>query len=283
MNEIKLGFYIGRASPFESILSKKINKTEYKHLVKNINNLRKFELILMPYLSWIFALRKYEEFKNRLYNSINNIENIHFDNSSRFLAESSFEISTFLFAFRQLIDIYSKLLKNNFPDLLFGTFETHTKYLYDNYFSYRFCYKLRNYVQHRNLPLLTRIYTWKPNQTLIKNETIIALDRDKLLSEDNWGNFLLELKNQKRNIEILPLLNELNLHCSSLYGIVLNYCRHKNWKSLNIINQILLDIENNEGTANLIYIGKKKDSIRSKMISIPENFVQILISNNIKD
>jgi hypothetical protein len=111
----------------------------------------------------------------------------------------------------------------------------------------------------------------------------ITLDREELLKEDNWGKIVKnDLLTRERKIEIFPILDDLNSYCLSLYNIVFNYGVHKNWKSFLDLKNILDGIKPDEGVPNLLYFGRKKEKIISKLYPIPENIIKNLFEIAIK-
>jgi len=74
----------------------------------------------------------------------------------------------------------------------YKAFKNASKQIYDNYFAYRFLYKLRNYVQHVGLPVTKIIFNTKLEENknkkkLIKHSVQLFLDKKQLLKYKGWG------------------------------------------------------------------------------------------------
>jgi hypothetical protein len=94
----------------------------------------------------------------------------------------------------------------------FKPFKAHQERLYDEHFSYRFLYKLRNMSQHVTLPISTVTLSAKhlgPTDGLQWNVSL-TLDRDELLARwPEWGTTVKrDLEGQSPRFELLPLLDE---------------------------------------------------------------------------
>jgi hypothetical protein len=90
---------------------------------------------------------------------------------------------------------------------------------FDNNFSYRFCYKLRNYAQHCGLPVsgLETNTTHLSSTEMVSNFTL-TLYRDQLLSAFTWGRHVaLDLKR-------LPEVFDLKVHLDSFTNDVKQLC-----------------------------------------------------------
>jgi hypothetical protein len=88
----------------------------------------------------------------------------------------------------------------------FKNYEKYTKEAYDTNFSYRFLYRLRNYSQHRGLPLDHIKFTAEPSKENPKVpffRMVVGVTRDKALANyDGWSKVRAELANMPPVIEI---------------------------------------------------------------------------------
>ncbi|RKE77874.1 hypothetical protein [Chryseobacterium sp. AG363] len=113
-----------------------------------------------------------------------------------------------LSSIRTYLDHTETRLKRNFGNESeeFLLFKRLTSECFDNYFSYRFLSKLRNYAQHCGLPTGSINLTDDVNGYKLE----LSLLRDDLLgSFDSWGlNVKPDLQNQDSQFDILPLLEE---------------------------------------------------------------------------
>ncbi len=84
-----------------------------------------------------------------------------------------------------------------------------TSWAYDNNFSYRFLYRLRNYSQHCGLPAGSIVFNSSENQIgETVNTLTLLLIRDELLKNFNaWGKHLVkEIPLQPDKFDIIPLV-----------------------------------------------------------------------------
>ena len=78
---------------------------------------------------------------------------------------------------------------------------------YDNNFSYRFLYRLRNFCLHKVLPISEfKVSIEKPDDHKLEylNEINILVSRDELLAGDGWSTVRGDLENQKEQIDLVP-------------------------------------------------------------------------------
>jgi hypothetical protein len=82
--------------------------------------------------------------------------------------------------------------------------------IYDNNFSYRFFYKLRNYAQHCGLPLWFNYSTKKlDNSDEVEVKILIYLEKKQLLdSYDSWGTTKTDIVKLTDRIDFFPYFNE---------------------------------------------------------------------------
>lgn len=276
--DIPEGFFVGRSSFNETRLDRTLSYYEFLQIIRDIRLVKRFEQICMPYFSWNFAAKKFESFVARMQSELFDLRSIETINDVRVVAEIGHEVSSFLSAFRQFVEIYDTLLSRTQPALLTGTFRLHTNTLYDNNFSYRFCWRLRNYASHLALPLHFISVSFHPSSAPGPTTHSIAVDRDKLLAEDIWGSLRPELRSQPPHIQIFPILSELKTHCLSLYGIVFNYRVRRIWQAVLRLNDLLEQVEPGDGVVQTLYLRKKSGGgATSKHFALPEQTVRQLI------
>ena len=76
---------------------------------------------------------------------------------------------------------------------------------YDSQFSYRFLYRLRNYAQHCGLPIGQITFSTRPSEqdaSVPLHSLQIAVLRDRVLSEFDWGSLKEEVVAQQPTIDI---------------------------------------------------------------------------------
>jgi hypothetical protein len=91
-------------------------------------------------------------------------------------------------------------------------FDEARHHAYATVFSYRFIYKLRNYVQHCDMPLGSFSLSSTVDRATSKVTHTIELyfDRDTLLKYDSWGLQLeAEIRNLPKEIDIIPHLRAM--------------------------------------------------------------------------
>lgn len=128
-------------------------------------------------------------------------------------------IINYLSSFRMLVDHYDRVLNKQFGKSSneYKQFIKHLSETYDNYFEYRFVYKLRNFCQHCGLPVTEIIF----EKNEIYRTIELCFNKTYLLNEyDSWSPILKEdftLLEEKfpvneiveRNFEIMRDISEL--------------------------------------------------------------------------
>ena len=121
-----------------------------------------------------------------------------------------------LFSFRTYLDHMEYNLKKKFGESSneYIYFKNLTSKSFDQNFSYRFLYKLRNYAQHCGLPT----GDIKFNESFKGKSLEIKFSRDDLINKYNsWGKFVKpDLMNQKPEFDVTPLLDELMKQIKSI-------------------------------------------------------------------
>lgn len=110
----------------------------------------------------------------------------------------------------------------------FHCFKALTAYQFDNVFSYRFLYKLRNYTQHCGMPPVSFAVDIKPGDDL---EIVPCFSRRCLLENySEWGVVKKELELESQPLYVFPLLKE---HRESVLGIYLSF--YKEFESASVL------------------------------------------------
>ncbi len=116
-------------------------------------------------------------------------------------------LMNFLSAVRTYLDHTETDLKRRFGEdsERYTRFEKLTNRLYDSWFSYRFLYKLRNFVQHCGLPLDSLSHTSTHNSRALS----VTVSRSRLLTDFDWGAALRgEIERLPEAVDIGPFLVE---------------------------------------------------------------------------
>ena len=196
---------------------------ENEKSVQKIRSLSKLEF--QEYVNWIQDLNEYQK-ENFLFNIIPlNHKDFHSkvdfyqrkyeinrrDGHSIFI-DLNRHILNCLFSFRTYLDHTESRLKRKFGENSkeFKYFKELTSNCFDNNFSYRFLYKLRNYAQHCGLPTGSISFNENANGKILR----IEFSRDDLLEKyDSWGKHVKpDLEKQDSEFNLIPLLDELVDH-----------------------------------------------------------------------
>ncbi len=123
-------------------------------------------------------------------------------------------LMNYLNSFTSLIGHLEKYVKQNHSSLLFESFKVGLSKLYNQYFSYRFLYKFRNYAQHIELPIQNITFGHKneSSEGLKKIKFHIKLNPNQLLRDyDSWGTLKSELNAMTTEIDLIDILHD-NFH-----------------------------------------------------------------------
>jgi hypothetical protein len=177
---------------------------------------------------YAITLLNYDDFLNLIAVYSNawdkNPSMINFQLLERMTLNINRHIINYLFSVRTFLDHTEFKLKRIYGDSSdkFATFKKATISEYENNFSYRFLYKLRNYSQHCGLPLgeLSMKSVEEPIYSgNIKNTLVINFSSDTLLTYNGWSSEVKEeIKRLPKKFDIIPhilqfkkSLDEINL------------------------------------------------------------------------
>lgn len=212
--------------------------------------------IMHQELFYIF-LMNYVEFNKYFEDVVNSfLERKNFnllDNNLPELKYITRNANRFLFNYlssaRTYLDHTEKYLKNKYGNdsFHFKEFKKFTNQLYDNFFDYRFIYKLRNYAQHCGLPINT--ITFSVDKDILKrkiNVTPLFVKSILKKSYKEWG--------QKLNEDFAFQPEEI-----SVRQIIGNY-----YKNISDLNNEFITIEKNSLIESIEYLEKFKEENYSK-------------------
>ena len=132
-------------------------------------------------------------------------------------------VMNYLLSFRVFLDHWETYIKRDWKGdkEYFKAFKEATAIEYDNNLGYRITYRLRNYVQHCNMPISRIEHTIVQNQPRV----IVLVEREKLINEfDEWKVEELDfLKNQPEEFEILPILESGKDSLNMIHDKLLTY------------------------------------------------------------
>jgi hypothetical protein len=191
------------------------------------------------------VLLNYEDFLNIVINYSDDYKkepgNVNFPIMEKIFIDINRYLLNFLFSVRTFLDHTETKLKNvygnNSPKV--DQFKKACSFEYDNNFSYRFLYKLRNYSQHCGLPI--EGFSLKSEEEPkfsgnIRNSLIVKFKRESLLNYNGWGSRI------KQEIQGLPQEFNVIPHVAIFY------------KSLDKINNVLINDNISELTKNAEYV-----------------------------
>jgi hypothetical protein len=181
-------------------------------------------------------------------------------------------IINYLFSVRMFLDHTEFKLKRVYGDcsVKFTTFKKATIFEYENNFSYRFLYKLRNYSQHCGLPTgeLSMKSVEEPTCSgNIRNTLVINFNRDILLNYNGWNNHVEEeLRHLPERFDVIPhflkfkkSLDEINL--SLIKGNITELT-----VSAENIERLIAPAKGKEGTPVIFTITDEIDGKRTMQI-----------------
>jgi hypothetical protein len=120
-------------------------------------------------------------------------------------------VMSFLFAARAFLDqtrtVFCHLFGSKSSEV--AKFDENTHQLYDDNFSYRFLYKLRDMSQHVALPLsVFRVSYQRAGTEELVYESELKLDRDHLLRWKEWKAVRKDVEKQPAQFDLMPLVDQ---------------------------------------------------------------------------
>jgi hypothetical protein len=167
----------------------------------------------------------YIEYKNVVaYWSKIHCKNSNYDGA--YLEEMLFHINrcvlNFLSSIFPFLDHSREHLSKEKPEML-PNFDKACNWCYDNYFSYRFLYKLRNYSQHFGMPITSlntcsEIVNFEPFEVgyVLK---LIAL-KDELIKYDKWKKIKNEVLSLPDQVDMSPHIDKM-MYCIEIINATL--------------------------------------------------------------
>lgn len=215
--EIRLGYIEQFEEGYTTCLDKGLTQIDFENYLKasselnNYDNLKRlFEILTLNYNEFIEFTQSESRilFENSLSPSGDNKNYYkHHLNLNRIFLN-------YLSSFRTLIDHIETTIKRKYGNESDEVikYKKLTTYLFDNFFSYRFLGKLRNYSQHCGLPIDEfEISATKISEDKFKSEYKIEFSTEKLLRDyTSWGKVKNDLLKQNY-ISIFTILEEMNL------------------------------------------------------------------------
>ncbi|MHC4460818.1 MAG: hypothetical protein ACYS30_05235 [Planctomycetota bacterium] len=153
--------------------------------------------------------------------------------------------------------------------------------LYDAFFSYRFLKRLRNYVQHQDLPIKKVGYplvsiSFEPRQIAFTISP--KMHKSALIRAKSWGKVQTEIEGMDENIDINPIIEEAFRVLTSLHSQFRKYLSPCYEKAKSVITDLHESKEVTNKTAYLVKsCGKyamEKEWIQYENIAIIEELMQ---------
>jgi hypothetical protein len=214
------------------------------------------------------------------------IKNGFFENGLRdaFIMDLNRLLLNYLSSMSAFLDHARKRLSNESSKKNLNNFDEECSRYYDNYFSYKFIYFLRNYTQHQENPIRkfeTYSYIDKTNNEQIVRKILIGINRDNIINAPKIKNPLKEeLLKQPDYIDIMQhilkmteILKELNvlLIAQKLPGLV---------TSVDIIDNLIKEtlIKSPEGLPCIFLLDNQtiRPEIKFKLNFLPVEEVNLL-------
>ena len=227
-----------------------LSEPEWENYLESLENIYKIDekisLFHMIYINY----HEFYEYMEYITKSFYNTSQLSQTNIKTHVNNLNCKLNNFLLSIRLFLDHFERKLKNEYGKNSdeFKKFNNETSKLYDNYFSYRFLYNLRNYVQHKNLA----ISQLEISKTEGKIKLLIALNRDELLSDNKWKQVIKnDLMKQPEFIEIFSLMREMLYNLKKLTKCLIKDETEKIDNSMNFLKKLINEIKNNN--APIIY------------------------------
>ncbi|MBI5402903.1 MAG: hypothetical protein HY959_05855 [Ignavibacteriae bacterium] len=271
-------FFLATIDNTSVSMVREFNEENYNQCIEHVKKLNK--LSSDEKLFRLVELN-YREFKSTVKNYLDKF----IDNPTADFSEFEFLfldlnrlILNFLSSVRTYLDHTETRFKREFgaksDEILL--FKKETGEAYDNYFSYRFLYKLRNFSQHCGLPSGSLKINSEAGD---KGKTIctltIFLVRDDLTSKyDSWGEKVTEDLNKKEEtFDIVPLIDEkfellekLNTKINAP-----NYSKHIEYG--NKLLSLLLEVTEQRGAPSLICSDIIEEKINMEITWFPYEMI----------
>jgi len=158
---------------------------------------------------------------------------------------------------------------------------------YDNNFSYRFIYRLRNYAQHCGMPLGTLTFHSEekpPYSEQVYHYLEVKFDRDELVREyDLWGSRLVkEIQQLPPKFEITPHITEMMKCLEKINLVLIEDDFPELLQSAEYIERLITQTKNKLGFPCILKVEKyrKGHELKLEITHIPLHLVEMV--TNIK-
>ena len=209
-----------------------------------------------PYAAVTDAYRRYRERYNWLTSTFASLPSGKVFNYEEAANEMSQQIFTILAAMRRFLDHTETYLKRNSQEDVLKSFKEACSREFDEHFSYRFAYKLRNFEQHIEGALRLHTSTqWKDDsQTEAAMVLSLQFDRDKLLDRfGDWGRHVRpDLARMPPYFEVDPILQETMECLDGITSAVIKADLPAMTKAARFINDMVGEARRQPGTIAIL-------------------------------
>jgi len=241
MREYKIGYY-----KFGFIhREKSINFIEYKTLNSHEKKLQRLISVINLLKAMRYNYQDYHEnlsFLSQKYYRQTNVIPTDIDESKLQINKSMLNI---LSMFRTNLDHLDSFHSN-----YFGSNSIEREYfkkllssIFDSSWVYRFMYKLRNYSQHRGVPIDYFTVSFEETEKSIEKleGLIIQFDRDNLLRNyDSWSNHVINgQKEKEERFDVNPILDEFMSEFEQIESYVIDMIKNELKSTRNMISRIV--------------------------------------------
>jgi hypothetical protein len=242
--EIRLGYIEQFETGYTTFLDKELTEQDYESFILHIDELNNFENLKRLFQIFLLNHNEFIDFalsdsKLLFENSLSITGNK--DNYNKHFLNLNRIFLNYLTSFKTLLDHIETTIKRKFgkSSKEVENFKDVTANLFDNFFAYRFIYKLRNYAQHCGLPIDEfSISATMVSDNKFKTEYLIDFNCVTLLKKfTEWGKVKQDLERYNK-ISIFPILDEMRIAIDILWNRVTSIFEN------NIDNAIDYIIEN---------------------------------------
>jgi hypothetical protein len=198
--------------------------------------------------------------------------------------EANRRILNFLCSVRTFLDHSESNLKARYGEgsERIKRFDEARHQAYETVFSYRFVYRLRNYVQHCDMPLGSFSLSSTVDRATSKVTHTIGLyfDRDTLLKYDSWGPQLeAEIRNLPSEIDIIPHLRAMTGCIDIINQVIVRDELEEAGRASQVMNDLANEASRSgKGTPCILFVKKSAlvpSGIEMNLKEIPRRTVSI--------
>ncbi|WP_281635374.1 hypothetical protein [Flavobacterium marginilacus] len=191
----------------------------------------------------------------------------------------------YLSAIRTFLDHSETFLNRKFGENSnqFLEFKKILSFFYDNSFSYRFFYRLRNYAQHVGLPIDNLQFSteYDREKNTIHGNLKVRFDRDKLLSSyQKWSTVKNDLEMLDSKFDVSPLIFEMTQNITDIERNIELIHKNELTKAANYILSLTQHLRNDNGkifVASNFIENEKEELANYSTTEIPFDTIDFII------